>query len=44
MNTKQKLHQLHINKWTTRFSDQKTSELTIKEWYNQNNLFSGISN
>ena len=38
MNTKQKLHQLRMNEWTTRFSNQKTSGLTIKEWCNQNNL------
>lgn len=38
MNTKQKLHQLHMNEWTTHFSDQKASELTVKEWCNQNNL------
>lgn len=38
MNTKQKLHQLRMNEWTTRFSDQKASGLTVKEWCNQNNL------
>ena len=38
MNTKQKSHQLRMNKWTTHFSDQKASGLTIKEQYNQNNL------
>lgn len=38
MNTKQKLHQLHINEWATRFSDQKASGLTVKEWCDQNNL------
>ncbi len=27
-----------MNEWTTRFSNQKTSGLTIKEWCNQNNL------
>lgn len=34
MNTKQKLHQLRMNEWTTRFSDQKASGLTVKEWCN----------
>lgn len=38
MNTKQKLHQLRMNEWTARFSDQKASGLTVKEWCNQNNL------
>ncbi|WP_442969665.1 IS66 family insertion sequence element accessory protein TnpA [Roseburia sp. TF10-5] len=27
-----------MNEWTTRFSDQKASGLTVKEWCNQNNL------
>ena len=38
MNTKQKLHQIRMNEWATRFSDQKASGLTVKEWCNQNNL------
>ena len=38
MNTKQKLHQIHLNEWTSRFSEQKSSGLTIKQWYEQNNF------
>ena len=38
MNTKQKLHQLHLNEWITRFSDQKSSGLTVKQWCEQNNF------
>ena len=38
MNTEQKLHQLRMNEWATRFSDQKASGLTVKEWCNQNDL------
>ena len=38
MNTRQKLHQLRMNEWAARFSDQKASGLTVKEWCDQNNL------
>lgn len=38
MNTRQKLHQLRMNEWATRFSDQKASGLTVKEWCGQNDL------
>lgn len=38
MNTKQKLHQIHLNEWTARFSDQKSSGLTVKQWCQQNNF------
>lgn len=38
MNTKQKLHQIHLNEWTARFSDQKSSGLTVKQWCEQNNF------
>lgn len=38
MNTRQKLHQLRMNEWATRFSDQKVSGLTVKEWCGQNDL------
>lgn len=38
MNTKQKLHQLRLNEWSSRFSDQKASGLTVKQWCDQNNL------
>lgn len=36
MNTK-KLHQLHPNKRTARFSEQKTSVLTVRQLCNQDN-------
>ena len=39
MNTRQKLHQLRMNEWATRFSDQKASGLTVKEWCDQNDLY-----
>ena len=36
MNAKQKLHQLHLNEWASRFSQQKTSGLTVRQWCDQN--------
>ena len=38
MNSKQKLHQIHLNEWAARFSDQKSSGLTVKQWCEQNNF------
>ena len=38
MNTKQKLHQIHLNEWAARFSEQKSSGLTVKQWCEQNNF------
>ena len=38
MNTKQKLHQIHLNEWASRFSEQKSSGLTVKQWCEQNNF------
>ena len=38
MNTKQKLRQIHLNEWAARFSDQKSSGLTVKQWCEQNNF------
>ena len=38
MNTKEKLHQLHLNEWVARFSEQKASGLTVRQWYDQNNF------
>ena len=38
MNTKQKLHQIHLNEWGARFSEQKSSGLTVKQWCEQNNF------
>ena len=37
MNTKEKLHQLHLNEWAARFSEQKASGLTVRQWCDQNN-------
>ena len=37
MNNKQKLHQLHLNEWAARFTDQKSSGLTVRQWCEQNN-------
>ena len=36
MNTKQKLHQLHLNEWVSRFAEQKASGLTVRQWCEQN--------
>lgn len=36
MNTKQKLHQLHLNEWASRFAEQKASGLTVRQWCEQN--------
>ena len=30
MNARTKIHQLHLNEWITRFSEQKASGLTVK--------------
>ena len=38
MKTTEKLHQIHLNKWAARFSDQKSSGLTVKQWCEQNNF------
>ena len=38
MNAKQKLHQIHLQEWTSRFADQKASGLTIKQWCDQNHF------
>ena len=32
MNARTKIHQLHLNEWITRFSEQKASGLTVKQW------------
>lgn len=37
MNVKVKLHQLHLNEWAARFSEQKASGLTVRQWCDQNN-------
>ena len=38
MNARQKLHQIHLQKWTVRFADQKASGLTVRQWCEQNKL------
>ena len=38
MNAKQKLHQVHLNEWASRFSDQKNSGLTVRQWCEQNQI------
>ena len=38
MSTKSMLRQAKLNEWAVRFSDQKASGLTVKEWCSQNNL------
>lgn len=32
MNARQKLHQVHLNEWVTRFAEQKAAGLTNKEY------------
>lgn len=31
MNTKQKLHQIHLQKWADRFAEQKANSLTVRQ-------------
>ncbi len=38
MNAKQKLHQAHLREWAVRFTDQKASGLTVRQWCEQNQL------
>ena len=38
MNAKQKLHQAHLTEWAARFSDQKASGLTVRQWCDQNHV------
>ena len=38
MNAKQKLHQANLAKQTALFHKQASSELTVKNWYDQNNI------
>lgn len=38
MNTKQKLHQVHLQEWAIRFADQKASGLTVRQCCEQNSL------
>ena len=38
MSTKSMLHQAMLNEWATRFSDQKSSGLSVVDWCRQNNI------
>jgi hypothetical protein len=38
MTAKQKLHHAHLREWAARFSDQKASGLTVRQWCEQNHL------
>ena len=38
MNAKQKLHQLHLQKWAGRFAEQKVSGLTVRQWCEVNHF------
>ena len=38
MNAHQKLHQLKLQEWIPRFSEQKESGLTIREWCKENGI------
>jgi hypothetical protein len=38
MNAKQKFHQAHLAEWTARFSDQRASGLTVRQWCDQNHV------
>ena len=38
MNARQKLHQAHLAEWAARFSDQKASGLTVRQWCEQNQI------
>lgn len=38
MNAKQKLHQVHLQEWASRFAEQQASGLTVRQWCEQNHL------
>ena len=38
MNAKQKRHQAHLAEWSARFTDQKASGLTIRQWCDKHSL------
>lgn len=38
MNNKQKLHQIKLTQWATRFQEQTDSGLTVKAWCAENNI------
>ncbi len=38
MNAKRKLHQAHMQEWAARFSEQKASGLTARQWCEKNHI------
>lgn len=38
INTKQKLHQIKLQQWASRFQEQAPCGLTVKAWYAENNI------
>lgn len=38
MNTNQKLHQIKLQQWASRFQEQASSGLTVKAWCAENNI------
>ena len=38
MNSKQKLHQIKLTQWASRFQEQAASGLTVKAWCAENNV------
>ena len=38
MNAKQKLHHVHLQEWDGRFSEQKVSGLTVRQWCEVNHF------
>lgn len=38
MNARQKLRQAHLQEWAVRFSEQKASGLTIRQWCEENDF------
>ena len=44
MNAKQKLHQLHLQEWAGRFTEQKASGLTVLQWCEVNHFLFHIYN
>lgn len=38
MNHKQKLHQIKLTQWATRFQEQAANGLTVKAWCAENNV------
>ena len=38
MNARQKLRQAHLQEWAIRFSEQKASGLTVRQWCKENDF------